>query len=243
MSDSQLSPQVLSKLCEYDTPTICNAIELFAVRPQTEGYMDGRIRACFPDMKPVCGFASTATFRSAVAPRGGGGYGTLQGQVARFAELPGPPLVVIQDLDSPVKSATFGEVMATIYKSFGAQALITSGAGRDLDQVHGVGLPCFSDGVICSHGYPRLIDFHVPVHVGGLAVHPGDLLHGDQNGVTSIPVDIAADVADVCKEYCDAESVVLDYCNAGSVNPDGLSGALGELKDRIQALRKRVKRG
>lgn len=243
MPDSLLSPQVLSKLCEYDTPTICNAIELFAVRPQTEGYMDGRIRACFPDMKPVCGFASTATFRSAVAPRGGGGYGTLQGQVAKFAELPGPPLVVIQDLDSPVMSATFGEVMATIYKSFGAQALITSGAGRDLDQVHEVGLPCFSDGVISSHGYPRLIDFHVPVHVGGLAVHPGDLLHGDQNGVTSIPVDIAAEVADVCEEYCDAESVVLDYCRAGSVNPDGLAGALGELKDRIQALRKRVKRG
>ena len=243
MPPPQLSPEVLDKLCEYDTPTVCNVIELFAVRPQTEGYMDARIRACFPDMGPVCGYASTATFRSALAPKGPSAYGTLQAQVAGFESFPGPPIVVIQDLDAPTKAATFGEVMASTYKAFGAQALITSGAGRDLDQVHAVGLPCFADGVICSHGYPRLIDFHVPVHIGGLAVHPGDLLHGDQNGVTSIPLDIAAEVADVCREFCDAESVVLDYCRAGDASVAGFSEALQDLGSRIKALKERVRRG
>ncbi len=242
MAVSNLSQRTLAKLCEYDTPTVCNVIELFAVRPQTEGYMDGRIGACFPDMGPVCGFASTATFRSALAPQGAGAYGTLDDQVARFSELPGPPIVVIQDLDAPTKSATFGEVMAATYKSFGAAALVTSGAARDLDQVRAVGLPCFSDGVICSHGYPQLIAFHVPVHVGGLAVHPGDLLHGDQNGVTSIPLSIAAEVADVCDEFCKAESVVLDYCEAGDVSVEGFAEVRKELGRRLKGLKERLRR-
>lgn len=235
------SQETLDKLRKYDTPTICNVIELFAVRPQTDGYMDGRIRACFPDMGPVCGFASTATFRSALAPQGAGGYGTLYDQVARFSELPGPPIVVIQDLDQPPKSATFGEIMATTYKSFGAQALVTSGAARDLDQVHAVGLPCFSDGVICSHGYPQLIEFHVPVHVGGLPVLTGDLLHCDQNGVTNIPLSIADEVADVCEEFCNAESVVIDYCEAGDVSVEGFAGVMQELRSRIKGLKARLR--
>ena len=236
------SQETLDKLRKYDTPTICNVIELFAVRPQTEGYMDGRIRACFPEMDPVCGFASTATFRSALAPQGAGAYGTLDDQVARFPELAGPPIVVIQDLDQPVKSATFGEVMAATYKSFGAAALVTSGAARDLDQVRAVGLPSFSDGVISSHGYPQLIEFHVPVHVGGLAVHTGDLMHCDQNGVTSIPLSIADEVADVCEEFCRAESVVLDYCEAGDVSVEGFAEARKELGRRLKGLKDRLRR-
>ena len=236
------SPQTLAKLRTYDTPTVCNVIELFAVRPQTEGYMDGRIRACFPDMGPVCGFASTATFRSALAPQGAGGYGTLYDQVARFPELSGPPIVVIQDLDQPPKSATFGEVMAATYKSFGAEALVTSGAARDLDQVRAVGLPCFSDGVICSHGYPQLIEFHVPVHVGGLAVRTGDLIHCDQNGVTNIPLPIADEVADVCEEFCNAEAVVLDYCQAGDVSVEGFAPVMKELRSRLEGLKARLRR-
>ena len=54
-------------------------------------------------------------------------------QVARFAELPGPAVVVFQDLDDPEVSATFGEVMCSTYQAFGSTGLITSGAGRDLE--------------------------------------------------------------------------------------------------------------
>src|SRR5204863_454360 len=49
-----------------------------------------------------------------------------------FARVPGPPVVVFQDLDNPVMAATFGEVMCTTYKTFGAAGLITSGAARKL---------------------------------------------------------------------------------------------------------------
>ncbi|MFI4982413.1 MAG: RraA family protein, partial [Nevskiales bacterium] len=101
-------PIDLKLLVRYDTPTICNTIELFQVRPRHEGYMDGRVRACFPEMPPVVGYASTATMRCALPRREGDVYGSLEQQVACFAELPGPAIVVFQDLDDPPVAATFG---------------------------------------------------------------------------------------------------------------------------------------
>ena len=46
-------------------------------------------------------------------------------------------------------------------------------------------------------------------------IHPGDLLHGDRNGVTTIPNEIAGAVAHACSEFMAAEAVVLDYLKAG----------------------------
>ena len=48
-----VSPDDLRLLAQYDTPTICNVIELLDARPRTAGYMDGRIQACFPKMPPM----------------------------------------------------------------------------------------------------------------------------------------------------------------------------------------------
>jgi regulator of RNase E activity RraA len=238
---TQLPQAELDLLRKYDTPTICNVIEIFKIRPQTAGYMDGRIRACFPEMPPMVGYASTATFRSSMPPQAGTAYATMDAQVARFAELPQPVVVVFQDLDSPSLAATFGEVMTSVYKSFGAAGLITSGAARDLDQVRAIGFPCFADGVICSHGYPQIIDLHVPVHVGGLPVVPGDLLHGDANGVTNIPHEIASEVAQVCEEFAAAENVVIGYVRGGNVTPKGLGEARAEMSARVKALGERVR--
>src|SRR4029077_20224204 len=159
-----------------------NVIELFDVRPRTAGYMDARIQACYPKLPPMVGYAATATFRSAAPPRSGNVYAGLGEQVASFAELPGPAVVVFQDLDCPVAAATFGEVMCTTYKTFGAVGLITSGAGRDLDQVEALNFPCFTSGTISAHGCCHIVQINVSVHVGNVMIHPGDLLHGDRNG-------------------------------------------------------------
>src|ERR1700760_1115854 len=96
-----ISADDLQLLAQYDTPTISNVIELFEVRPRNAGYMDGRIRACFPEMPPIVGYASTATIRTAWQRVDGDVYSGLDDQVARFAELPGPAIVVFQDLDEP----------------------------------------------------------------------------------------------------------------------------------------------
>src|SRR2546425_11909962 len=195
--------------------------------------MAPRFQACFRTLPPMVGYAATATFRSAAPPRSGDVYAGIADQVASFGELPGPPVVVFQDLDNPVASATFGEVMATTYKSFGAVGLVTSGAGRDLDQVEGLAFPCFSNGTICAHGYCHIVQINVPVHVGGVMVQPGDLLHGDANGVTTIPNELAAATAQACPEYMAAEAVVVDYLKSGRIDPKGYAAARNECKERI----------
>lgn len=242
MTFRAVPPADLALLRKFDTPTICNVVELFDIRPHTAGYMDARIQACYPRLPPMVGYAATATFRSAFAPRAGNVYAGIGEQVALFAELPGPAVVVFQDLDSPVASATFGEVMCTTYKSFGAAGLITSGAGRDLDQVEALNFPCFTNGTICAHGYCHIVQVHVPVHVGGVAIDPGDLLHGDRNGVTAIPTEIASAVAHACPEYMAAEAVVLDYLKSGKIDPKGFTAARNECRDRIEALAAKLKK-
>lgn len=237
-----ISHETLEKLRTFDTPTICNLIELFDVRPRNTGYVDARIQACFPQMPPMVGFAAPATFRSGSPPREGDAYASTAAQVERFEELSGPAVVVFQDLDDPAVGATFGEVMCTTYQAFGAVGLITSGAGRDLDQVRAMDFPVFTNGAICSHAYNHILDVHVPVRVGGLAVHPNDLLHGDLNGVTTIPHEIAAELAGIGDEFVAAEEVVLEAMRGGSPSVATLREARAESKARIEALRSRVSR-
>ena len=237
----ELSAADLRLLAQYDTPTICNVIELFEMRPRHTGYMDGRIRACFPEMPPIVGYASTATFRGAFPRPDGVTYGSLDDQVRAFAELPGPPVVVFQDLDDPPVAATFGEIMCATYQAFGAAGLITSGAARDLDQVRRLGFPTFSGGVICSHGYSSIVSVHGPVRVGGVAVFPGTLLHADANGVTTIPLEIASETAHAAVEFAAAEALILDYLKTGEHNAARYSGVRKEAMARIADLGRRLR--
>jgi regulator of RNase E activity RraA len=231
----------LELLARYDTPTVCNVIELFNVRPRHKGYMDQRIQACYPEMPPMVGYAATALFRASL-PGAASAYGSLDKQVVAMAEVPDPRVVVFQDLDEPPVAATFGEMMCSAYRAFGACGLVTSGAGRDLDQVRALNFPVFTGGSICSHGYSSVTAINVDVSVGGVIVRPGDLLHGDCNGVTTIPLEIASEVAHACAEFAAAEAVILEYLRTGPLTPAGLGQAQAESRAMVEALRQRLSR-
>ena len=237
-----LDPTVLDKLRTFDTPTICNLIELFNVRSHTVGYMDRRITARFPELPPMVGFASTVTVRSAAPPDRDAGYDWLGEHVRRFEDLPGSVVVVQQDLDDPLVAATFGEVMCTSYQAFGAVGLVSSGSGRDLEQIRALGFPVFTDGVVASHGYFRTVDIHVPVQVGGVVVAPGELIHGDLNGVTTIPLDIAAELAAVGDEFVAAEGLILEAVKSDDRSPERLDSVRAEAQAIFADLRERVAR-
>lgn len=236
-----MTPEVLARLAKFDTPTICNVLELFDAMPRTAGYTDARIQACYPSLPPMVGFATTATFRAAAPPRAGDIYAGLAKQVEHIAERGGPQVVVFQDLDDPPVAATFGEVMCTTYQAFGCVGLITSGAGRDLDQVEALRFPCFTSGTIASHGYTQIVELGGPVRVGGVWINPGDLLHGDRNGVVVIPPNLAEATADGCPELMAAEAVVLDYLKSGKPTPAGYGAARLECHRRMGELSKRLK--
>jgi len=205
--------------------------------------MDHRIHAAFPELPPMVGFASTAAFRSAAPPQQGDSYGSIEEQLERFETLPGPAVVVFQDLDDPPASAVFGEVMCSTYKAFGVAGLVTSGAGRDLLQVKALQFPVFTGSTICSHGYCHILHLGMPVRVGGLVVNTGDLLHGDANGVTDIPSEIATEVADIAAEFVAAEDLMIRYVKS---NEPKNRHRFAELRMEFQSvatkLRQRVQR-
>ena len=238
-----ITAETLRKLAKFDTPTICNVIELFDVLPRNRGYMDSRVRSNFPEFPPMVGFAATASFRSDAPPAGGDAYGSIQKQLEQFQALPGPAVVVFQDLDDPPVSAVFGEVMCSTYKAFGSVGLVTNGAGRDLEQVRALNYPVFTGGTICSHGYCHMLHLGLPVRVGGLMVATGDLLHGDANGVTSVPTSIAAELADVSAEFLAAEDIMMNYVKAPGEKSIGKYDELRrEFQSVVAQLTKRVSR-
>ena len=238
-----ITPELLAELAKYDTPTICNIIELFGLRPRNQGYMDARVQCNFPELPPMVGFAATACFRSDAPPAGGDAYGSIQAQLEQFGELPGPPVVVFQDIDDPPAAAVFGEVMCSTYQAYGSAGLVTSGAGRDLDQVRALRYPVFTGSTICSHGYCHMLHLGLPVRVGGLVVNQGDLLHGDANGVTNIPLELASEVADVAPEFIAAEELMLDYVKApGEKTIERFNELRQQFQQVVGELTKRVAR-
>lgn len=101
--------------------------------------------------------------------------------------------------------------------------------------------PCFTSGTIASHGYTQIVDLGGPVHVGGVWINPGDLLHGDRNGLAIIPLALAEKLANACPDFVAAEGVVLDYLKAGKVTAAGYAAARNECQRRIGELAKKLK--
>ena len=66
------------------------------------------------------------------------------------------------------------------------------------------------------------MDTGIPVQVGGITVRPGDLIHGDRNGVVIIPPAIAAQVAAMADDFIAAEQEVLSYLQ--SAHPPTVAG-------------------
>jgi len=114
---------------------------------------------------------------------------------------------------------------------------------RDLLQVKAIDYPVFTGSTICSHAYCHILHVGLPVSVGGLVVNTGDLLHGDANGVTRIPLEIAEAVAEFAGPFVDAEKIVLDYVNgSGAKTVAGLAAARKEFSAAVAKLVERVKK-
>jgi 4-hydroxy-4-methyl-2-oxoglutarate aldolase len=220
-----LTADELEALRRITTPTIANAIETFRVRPNSEGFMDHSIRCMFPELGPMAGYAVTAKIsareRSNAALPPWDMWATME-------SVPGPRVVVIEDLDYPAPIGSYwGEVNGSIYKGLGCAGVVTNGGVRDLDEVRATGFHFFASCVLVSHAYVHLVDVGIPVRVGGLAVQPGDLIHADQHGVCSIPAECARDVLKAAENLEKVERRIIEYARSPEVSPEGLRKMMG----------------
>ncbi|MGH2459386.1 MAG: RraA family protein, partial [Chloroflexota bacterium] len=116
---------------------------------------------------------------------------------AAIAASPKPAIVVIQDDGRDrTHSCHAGEMMVTTMKRCGAIGLVTNGGLRDIIEVTTLGgFHYFGAGLVVAHGNPLIYDVGAEVTISGVKIRPGDLLHGDENGITAIPEEIADQVA------------------------------------------------
>src|ERR1700756_2712921 len=93
----------LEALRAYDTPTICNALEVVAPARRAIGFTRRPLVAAFPQLKPVVAFARTAIIRSREPhPRGRDEAKEVRlGYYAHIAAEPLPSIAIIQDIDAP----------------------------------------------------------------------------------------------------------------------------------------------
>ena len=152
-----------------------------------------------------------------------------------MAAQSGPKIAVGEDLDNPPGlGAQFGEVTASIHKKLGCVGLITSGCPRDLDEVRALGFQLFGLNPCVSHAYVRLVDFGKPVHIAGVPIRPGDLLHGDKHGVCVIPLEIAPKLAEACAEVERLEKPALEMCRSDSFDLEEYLKVRAVMKAKIR---------
>ncbi len=226
MTAAPLSASELEALRGFSTPTICNAIETFGVRGRDEGFMDSSIVCRFPELGRMAGYAVTARIRAAAPAASEVRHHTVWRE---FARVPKPWVVVIEDLDPSPIGSYWGEVNASVYRALGAVGVVTNGGVRDLAEVRSLGFHFFSSCVLVSHAYVHVVEVGAPVNVGGLNVRPGDLLHGDEHGVTSVPIDIAAELADASAAIERAELRLIEYALSDACTVEGLEAMYGEV--------------
>lgn len=220
-----LPAHVLDALKTITTPTAANAIETFNVRPRNQGFMSPEIRCCFPEMEPMVGYAVTALIR-AEQPAVEGHRVDPFAWWEHVLSVPAPRVLVMQDLDKPAGVGAFwGEVQANIHKALGCVGVVTDGSVRDLDEVRALGFHLFAAHVSVSHAYVHMVDFGVPVKVGGLVVNPGELVHADKHGVHTIPRDIADKLPEAAREIGRREQIMISAAQAPDFTLDKLKGA------------------
>jgi len=221
-----VSPHVLDFLRRTDTRTVSNAIEALNVRMRNEGYVHGGARCMFPDLPRIVGRAITATIRASAPPISGLCYYQRADWWRYVASLAGAKIIVVQDLDDvPGNGAFFGEIHAQISHALGCVGYLTNGTIRDIAAIEALGFQCFANGANVSHSYAHITEFGAPVLVGGLKISSGDLLHGDRNGIHSVPVGIADRLpgAEKIKAH---ESELIALCRAPDFSLEKLEEAL-----------------
>ena len=85
--------------------------------------------------------------------------------------------------------ALWGELMSTRAMKLGAAGAVMDGYARDTSGILRLGFPTFAHGSYAQDQGPRgeVRDFRVTVRVGGVEIHPGDLIYGDRDGVLVVP--------------------------------------------------------
>lgn len=214
--------ELISYLETVDTPTLSNAIEDLNIRPRSDGFAPVGIRCLFPEFGRMIGYAVTAQVEtvSRMTPTDKSIFVDL---FAAVADSRKPAVVVMQEIGgSPEFAAHCGEVMATIFTRMGAVGVVSDCGVRDLPEVRSMGMHYFARGAVASHAHFHIVRVNVAVQIGGFVVKPGDLLHGDENGLISVPDCDFGSLAGAVEDVRRRERKLMDFVRGGDCTLESL---------------------
>lgn len=179
----------LLKLKRWNTPTIYNGWEQITKKnPATEGFNLEPTVDFMPQMGPMVGRAVTVQIEPS-NPKHRKENPNAWAEYRRYVtSIPGPKIVVIQDLEKPQTLGSFwGEVNANVHRALGCVGTITDGAIRDLDEMFNAGFKALAQRLCVGHAHVCPINWGNEVEVFGRKIYSSQLIHADKHGFLAIP--------------------------------------------------------
>mgnify|MGYP001238137720 FL=1 len=211
MTNIERTRELCDALREWDSPTVSNAIELLECRDRTLGFASAEVCCQFPELEPMVGYAVTCTIDSSTP--GGQRPSRIGDLIERLESAPKPSVVVAQHKGPDrMRSCFVGDMVSTLFHLLGAAGAVSDTPSRDIASIQGraPGFQLFGPGVISSHGNGAILEIDVPVMIGGMSIEPGDLVHGDLNGLISVPIGMAQEAVALCAQVRADEQEIFD---------------------------------
>ncbi len=221
--------QDLNVLTQWDTPTICNALELIVPERRAIGFTVEPMVALHHAAAPIVGLARVGTVRAKEPPRGAVADRMAWYEYVSIAEL--PTMIVIQDLDDREGYGAFwGEVNTNLHRKLGALGCVTNGSFRDL-AASNKDFQIIGGRVGPSHAHIHVVDFGKPVNVFGMQAAHDDVIHADVHGAVVIPAHCVKLLPEKIDLVSRREKVILDLCASPDFSVAKLRAALAASKE------------
>ena len=214
---AQINNDIIERYKKVATATINSAM-------RASGYGDCFPRGvhCFtPDNQMMVGVAKTLRF---IPPRPDIIKETHKGEASPEYEAMGsckPGDVLVIDGMGKKYAAIGGDVKLLQLKMARAGGLVTDAAIRDLDIVKDYGFKIYAGGRTPMGGADEIDPYeaNVTIKCGGVAVRPGDLIVGDNDGVIVVPEALATDVLEWAEEHEAVEEFIKELISKENVAP------------------------
>jgi regulator of RNase E activity RraA len=126
--------------------------------------------------------------------------------------------VLAVDARGELRAGILGDILITRMAARGAAGLVTDGALRDAGSIRQMDWPVFTGGVHPAQHTDRhfAVGLDEIIACGGVAVVPGDVIAGDDDGVVVLPRAIAAEMARLARAQDELETFVQRKIAGGS---------------------------
>lgn len=178
--------------------------------------MDERLRPLAPDMRLVGRAHTVMTADVHVRPED-----PYRLEIAAVDALQ-PGDVMVASTNHSRRTCFWGELLSTAAVARGATGCAIDGHTRDALRIMAMGFPLFATGIRPVDSSPRsmVVAYGIPVEVGGVVVHPGDIVFGDYDGIVVIPADRLEEVVTAAHAKVSSENASRDMLQAGAMLRD-----------------------